>query len=79
GSAPDIAGKNLANPIATIASAAMLLAYQLRLDKEAEAVERAILTTLEQGYRTKDIQSPGGTLVGTKEMGDAILKNFIRN
>ncbi|MBI3603360.1 MAG: 3-isopropylmalate dehydrogenase, partial [Nitrospirae bacterium] len=46
GSAPDIAGKNLANPIATIASAAMLLAYQLRLDKEAEAVERAILTTL---------------------------------
>jgi len=78
GSAPDIAGKNLANPIATIASAAMLLAYQLRLDKEAEAVERAILLTLEQGYRTKDIQSPGGKLVGTKEMGEAILRNFLQ-
>jgi 3-isopropylmalate dehydrogenase len=76
GSAPDIAGKNLANPIATIASAAMLLAYQLRLDKEAEAVEQAIVRTLEQGSRTKDIQGPGTKLVGTKEMGDAVLKNF---
>lgn len=76
GSAPDIAGKNLANPIATIASAAMLLSYQLKLDKEAEAIERAIQKTLEQGYRTKDIQGPGATLVGTVEMGDAILKNF---
>jgi len=76
GSAPDIAGKNVANPIATIASAAMLLSYQLRLDKEAEAIERAIQQTLEQGYRTKDIQSPGTKLVGTVEMGDAILKNF---
>ncbi|MDE3224087.1 MAG: 3-isopropylmalate dehydrogenase, partial [Nitrospirota bacterium] len=63
GSAPDIAGKNLANPIATIASAAMLLSYQLRLDKEAEAIERAIQKTLEQGYRTKDIQGPGTRLV----------------
>jgi len=76
GSAPDIAGKNLANPIATIASAAMLLSYQLRLDKEAEAIERAIQKTLEQGYRTKDIQGAGTKLVGTVEMGDAILKNF---
>jgi len=76
GSAPDIAGKNLANPIATIASAAMLLSYQLRLDKEAEVVERAIEKTLEQGYRTKDIQGPGTTLVGTIEMGQAILKNL---
>lgn len=78
GSAPDIAGKNLANPIATIASAAMLLSYQLRLDKEAEAIERAIQKTLEQGYRTKDIQGPGTRLVGTVEMGDAILKNFLQ-
>jgi 3-isopropylmalate dehydrogenase len=78
GSAPDIAGRNLANPIATIASAAMLLAYQLRLDKEAEAVEQAIVKTLEQGYRTKDIQGPGTKLVGTKEMGDAILKNLAK-
>ncbi len=76
GSAPDIAGKNLANPIATIASAAMLLDYALRLDKEAAAVERAIQTTLEQGYRTKDIHSQGTTLVGTVEMGAAILKNL---
>jgi len=76
GSAPDIAGKNLANPIATIASAAMLLAYQLRLDKEADAVEQAIVKTLEQGYRTKDIQGSGTKLVGTKEMGDAVLRNF---
>jgi 3-isopropylmalate dehydrogenase len=79
GSAPDIAGKNLANPIATIASAAMLLAYQLRLDKEAEAVEQAIVKTLERGYRTKDIQGPGTKLVGTKEMGDAVLRNFLQD
>ncbi|MBM4122055.1 MAG: 3-isopropylmalate dehydrogenase [Nitrospira sp.] len=78
GSAPDIAGKNLANPIATIASAAMLLAYQLRLDKEADAVEQAIVKTLEQGYRTKDIQGVGTKLVGTKEMGDTILKNLAK-
>jgi 3-isopropylmalate dehydrogenase len=77
GSAPDIAGKNVANPIATIASAAMMLAYAFHLDKEAEAVERAILRTLEQGYRTKDIHSPGTTSVGTVEMGDAILENLL--
>jgi 3-isopropylmalate dehydrogenase len=57
----------------------MLLAYQLRLDKEAEAVERAIVKTLEQGYRTKDIQGPGTKLVGTKEMGDAVLRNFLQD
>ncbi len=76
GSAPDIAGKNLANPIATIASAAMMLTYTFHLEKEAEAVESAILRTLAQGYRTKDIQSSGTKLVGTAEMGDAVLKNF---
>jgi 3-isopropylmalate dehydrogenase len=72
GSAPDIAGQDLANPIATIASAAMLLSYSFNLDKEAAAIERAILRVLEQGYRTKDIQSPGCKLVGTKEMGRLI-------
>jgi 3-isopropylmalate dehydrogenase len=77
GSAPDIAGKNLANPIAMIASAAMLLAHSLHLDKEAEAVEAAIVRALEQGSRTKDIHSPGSTLVGTTAMGDAILKNLL--
>jgi len=76
GSAPDIAGKNIANPIATIASAAMMLSYAFKLDKEAEAIERAIVATLEQGYRTKEIHTPGMTLVGTKEMGAAILKNL---
>ena len=84
GSAPDIAGRDLANPIATIASAAMMLSYSFNLDKEAAAIERAIVQVLEQGYRTKDIQSPGGKVgvggahlagppptitVGTKEMG----------
>ncbi len=77
GSAPDIAGKNLANPIATIASASMMLAYSFNLEKEAEAIDLAILKTLEQGVRTKDIQSPGATVVGTIEMGDRILKNFL--
>lgn len=76
GSAPDIAGKNIANPIATIASAAMMLSYALKLDKEAEAIERAIVKTLDLGYRTKDIQSSGGRLVGTAEMGDAVMRNL---
>jgi 3-isopropylmalate dehydrogenase len=78
GSAPDIAGKNIANPIATIASAAMMLSYAFKLDKEAEAVERAIVATLEQGYRTKEIHTPGMTLVGTREMGAAIVKNLAK-
>jgi 3-isopropylmalate dehydrogenase len=78
GSAPDIAGKNLANPIATIASAALMLSYTFHLEKEAEAVESAILRTLDQGYRTKDIHSPGTRLVGTAEMGNAVLKNFVQ-
>jgi len=72
GSAPDIAGKDIANPIATIASAAMMLSYSFNLDKEAAAIERAIVRVLEQGYRTKDIQSPTGKLVGTQEMGRLI-------
>jgi len=78
GSAPDIAGKNLANPIATIASAALMLSYTFHLEKEAEAVESAILRTLDQGYRTKDIHSPETRLVGTAEMGNAVLKNFMQ-
>ena len=76
GSAPDIAGKNIANPIATVASIAMMLGYSFQLEKEAAAIEEAIARTLEQGYRTKDIQSAGCTAVGTVEMGDAILKNL---
>lgn len=76
GSAPDIAGKNIANPIATIASAAMMLSYAFQLEKEAEAIERAITKTLDLGYRTKDIHSEGMRLVGTTDMGDAILRNL---
>lgn len=76
GSAPDIAGKNIANPIATIASAAMMLSYAFQLEKEAEAIELAIVKTLDLGYRTKDIQGPGARVVGTAEMGDAILRNL---
>jgi 3-isopropylmalate dehydrogenase len=76
GSAPDIAGKNVANPIATIASAAMMLSYAFKLDKEAEVIEQAIVKTLDLGYRTKDIHSPGTRLVSTQEMGESILQNL---
>lgn len=72
GSAPDIAGQNIANPIATILSASMMLRYSFDLDKEADAVERAIKKVLTEGYRTKDILSDGLSFVSTKEMGDLI-------
>ena len=72
GSAPDIAGQNKANPIATILSAAMMLRYSLDLDKETDAVEAAVQKVLTAGYRTGDIMSEGCKLVGTKEMGDLI-------
>ena len=72
GSAPDIAGQNKANPIATILSAAMMLRYSLDLDKEAYAVEAAVQKVLTDGFRTGDIMSDGCKLVGTKEMGDLI-------
>ena len=72
GSAPDIAGQDRANPIATILSAAMMLRYSLDLDKEADAVEAAVQKVLTDGYRTGDIMSEGCKQVGTKEMGDLI-------
>ena len=72
GSAPDIAGKGIANPIATILSAAMMLRYSFDLDREAEAVERAVARVLKEGYRTSDIMSEGKIQIGTKEMGDRI-------
>lgn len=74
GSAPDIAGKNVANPIATILSAAMMLRYSLDLDKEADAIEAAVVAVLKEGYRTIDIMSEGCTLVGTDKMGDLIAE-----
>ena len=72
GSAPDIAGTNQANPIATILSAAMMLRYSLNLDKEADAIEAAVKAVLKKGLRTVDIMSEGCTQLGCKEMGDAI-------
>ena len=74
GSAPDIAGKNVANPIATILSAAMMLRYSLDLDEEADAIEAAVAAVLKEGYRTTDIMSEGCTLVGTDKMGDLIAE-----
>lgn len=74
GSAPDIAGQDKANPIATILSAAMMLRYSLDLDKEADAVETAVQKVLTEGYRTGDIMSDGCKAVGTEEMGDLIFR-----
>jgi 3-isopropylmalate dehydrogenase len=74
GTAPDIAGKGIANPIAAILSAAMLLRYSLGMEKDADRVERAVLGVLEQGHRTADIVQRGGKAVGTKEMGELIVK-----
>ncbi|WP_249029445.1 3-isopropylmalate dehydrogenase [Tannockella kyphosi] len=76
GSAPDIAGTNKANPIATILSMALMLRYSFGLSKEALEVEQAIEKVLQQGYRTVDILSKDKTLVGTKEMGDLIVANL---
>ena len=76
GSAPDIAGQNIANPIATILSAAMMLRYSFDLDQEAKDVEDAIEKVLKEGYRTTDIMSEGKTLVGTREMGDLIVSHL---
>ena len=72
GSAPDIAGKGIANPIATILSAAMMLRFSFDLDKEADAIENAVEKVLKEGYRTIDIMSEGKTQVGTEKMGDLI-------
>ena len=76
GSAPDIAGQNIANPIATILSASMLLRYSLNLSKEADAVDNAVKQVLKDGYRTKDIYSEGFELVGCDKMGDLIVERI---
>ena len=73
GSAPDIAGKGMANPIATILSFAMALRYSLNLDKEADDLEKAVQSVLDDGLRTKDIMSKGTKEVSTSKMGDAII------
>ena len=76
GSAPDIAGKGIANPIATILSAAMMLRFSFDLDKEADAIEAAVSKVLKDGYRTIDIMSDGKTQIGTEEMGSLIAANI---
>lgn len=76
GSAPDIAGKNMANPIATVLSAAMMLRYSFKMEKEAEAIERAVKKVLEEGYRTADIAVYGEKISSCSEMGDEIVKRI---
>ena len=73
GSAPDIAGKEIANPLATILSTAMMLRYSFNLEDEAKDIENAVVKVLEEGYRTGDIKSEGTILVGTKEMGSLVV------
>ncbi|HUL92303.1 MAG TPA: 3-isopropylmalate dehydrogenase [Burkholderiales bacterium] len=73
GSAPDIAGRNIANPLAAILSAAMMLRYSLNQDAAAERVEAAVRRVLSRGYRTADIFRTGSRKVGTREMGDAVV------
>ena len=76
GSAPDIAGKDAANPIATVLSAAMMLRYSFDLDREADAVENAVRQVLADGYRTGDIMSDGCSLVGCQRMGDLLAERI---
>ena len=76
GSAPDIAGKGIANPIATILSLSMMLKYSFNLLKEADAIEKAVEKVLEEGYRTGDIYTEGTKKVGTTEMGDLISERL---
>ena len=81
GTAPDIAGKDLANPLATILSAAMLLRYSFKLETEAKAIENAVTKVLDDGWRTGDIAGSkrdevkaAGKLVGTKKMGELVVE-----
>ncbi len=76
GSAPDIAGKGIANPLATILSAAMMLRYSFNLESEAKLIESSVLSVLKDGYRTGDIMSEGKIRVGTSEMGDLVCKKI---
>ena len=76
GSAPDIAGQDKANPLATILSGAMLLRLGLHLPAEADCIENAVRRTLRDGYRTGDIMEPGKTLVGCEEMGRKVIERL---
>ena len=76
GSAPDIAGQGIANPIATILSVAMMLKYSFNMDEASDKIEKAVEKTLEEGYRTPDIYTEGTIKVDTKEMTKQIIKNL---
>jgi 3-isopropylmalate dehydrogenase len=76
GSAPDIAGKNIANPLATILSVAMMLRYSLGMPHEANLLEKAVVQTIKDGFRTKDIYRRGKKLIGTEEMGNQVVKKL---
>jgi len=78
GSAPDIAGQNKANPIATILSCAMMLRDSFNLSDEAKCIENAVSKVLDEGFRTGDIMDEGGKLVGTREMGDLIIERLVK-
>ena len=78
GTAPDIAGQGIANPIAAVLSAAMLLRYSLNMGPEADRIEAAVRWVLEQGHRTRDIAAKGDTVLGTREMGDLIVRGVER-
>jgi 3-isopropylmalate dehydrogenase len=78
GTAPDIAGRDIANPLAAILSAAMLLRHSLHLDGHAARIEQAVGAVLREGYRTADIESPGCRKVGTREMGAAVVEAIRR-
>jgi 3-isopropylmalate dehydrogenase len=76
GSAPDIAGQGIANPLATILSVAMLLRHSLGLEREAQAIEHAVDLVLAQGLRTRDIADTGGEVVGTATMGNLVAERI---
>ena len=78
GSAPDIAGQNKANPLATILSASMMLQYSFNQEKASIDIEAAVRAVLDAGYRTADIQSPGTKLLGTREMGDQVVQELMK-
>jgi 3-isopropylmalate dehydrogenase len=73
GSAPDIAGRNIANPLAAILSVAMMFKYSFKLDQEARMIQTAVTTILDEGFRTKDIMTSEGVLLSTREMGDKVV------
>lgn len=78
GSAPDIAGKGIANPLATILSSAMMLRHSFGLEEEAKLIEKSVVEVLEEGYRTGDIMSEGMKLVGTEEIGELVLNKIVK-